>query len=245
MNAITPSPQLPQSSQPSGQISTVLSPGLASLLHNEQSDLKAVTAIVGSAVMLAEAKAVLPSLLEDARRPAGPEGVFRVISRRFATFPQPERDEDEFIAWWADKYDALADLPESALEGAMRHWIKTGDTGFLPTTAWLRQHALGMPNKAVKAYDRCKAAVEYEAPRQLETPYDLAPKLQKMPRGEPSSADKARVRRMFADYADKLDAQKVKAKPEKRHYGDPVETDAAGLSPTMRALMARQAENPR
>lgn len=55
-----------------------------------------------------------------------------VIGRRFETYPQPQRSDAGWVAWWTDYYDALSDLPAPALEAGMRQWVKTDTTGFMP-----------------------------------------------------------------------------------------------------------------
>jgi len=100
-----------------------------------------------------------------ATQPAGEVGVREVIGRRFAMFPQPDRTDAEWASWWADHFDVLADLSVGALEAAMQAWVKLPDAEFLPKPGKLRELALTTPSRAVGAYQRAKAAMEYVPPR--------------------------------------------------------------------------------
>ena len=81
--------------------------------------------------MIAEAKAVLPSLHRQVE--GGGDAVVRnVIGRRFETYPQPQRSDAQWAAWFADYYDALSDQPGAAIEAGMRQWVRTDTTGFMP-----------------------------------------------------------------------------------------------------------------
>lgn len=193
--------------------------------------------------MLAEAKAVLPSLRSMATMPAGEEGVRRVIGSRRALFPQPERTPSESAAWWADYFDALAELPEGAIEAAMQAWVKLPEAEFMPKPGKLLELAKTTPNRSIKAYERCKAAVEYTAPVERgkiskEALAQMIAPIANKVRVEPTQADKDRVKRMMREYIEQDEKRKERAKiigPELPSTAGPV--DETGITPTMRAFL--------
>lgn len=201
--------------------------------------------------MLAEAKAALPALRSMATMPAGEEGVRRVIGSRRALFPQPERTPAESAAWWADYFDALADLPEGAIEAAMQAWVKLPEAEFMPKPGKLLELAKTTPNRSIKAYERCRAAVEYRQPVEREKiPREafaqmIAPLSAKV-RVEPTQADKDRVKRMMREFIEQDEARKAKAKllgPTIPPSNTPI--DETGITAEMRALLdAKRAARP-
>lgn len=208
---------------------------LKALLEQEPSTDEAVARIVGAPALIEEVRSLLPVLQEHARRPAGEDGVKRVVGRRFALFPQPERDEDEWGAWWSAQFDVLADLPEPALEAGMVAWARQPDSQFLPAPGKLRELALTTENRAARAYHRARLAVEYRPPFDGEPLQISAPTPRAIP--EPTKADKDRVRAMAANFAAQAEARRP---PQTfREPPPPAGIDEKGLSPEMRALMAK------
>lgn len=247
MNALTPNQQNSNAAKlPTPQIS----PGLNSLLTLEPNAERAISEIAKTPAMLAEAKAALPTLHAMATMPAGEEGVRRVIGSRRALFPQPERTSAESAAWWADYFDVLADLPEGAIEAAMQAWVKLPDAEFMPKPGKLLELAKTTPNRSVKAYQRCKAAVEYQPPREVERlskaqiDQMVAPLAAKVPH-QPSQADKERVKRMMREFIEADEARKAKLKTEKQSAepacGVPDET---GITPELRQALQNRGYNP-
>lgn len=177
---------------------------------------------------------------------AGEEGVRRVIGSRRALFPQPERTKAESAAWWADYFDALAELPEGAIEAAMQAWVKMPEAEFMPKPGKLLELAKTTPNRSIKAYERCKAAVEYQPAQSGEKiPREaLAQMIQPLTakvRQPPTQDDKDRVRRQMREYIEQDEARKAKAKTAQMPRPDvsgPV--DESGITPSLRALVERQ-----
>lgn len=182
----------------------------------------AVREIARNPVMLAETKMALPALKQEAARPAGVDGVRRVIGRRRAMYPGGPKTAEESAAWWADYYAVLADLPEAALEAGMSAHILDPQSEFMPKPGKLRALALGTTNQAVRAYQRAKDAITAATPK---------PPVER--------ADPEAVKRMMDDYRAKV------VQPQERARNapppTPVTVDDHGLSPVMRARLQREA----
>lgn len=187
--------------------------------------------------LLAETKRLLPSLQARASWPAGTEGVKQIVGRRFAIYPQPERSDGEWSAWWADYFDALKDLPAPALAQAMADWVKT-DAEFMPKPGQLRQLALNTRYREAIAYDRARRATEYRPPYTGPRYVIEAPTARGIP--EPTAAEKAAVRRMLANYL--RDQTAREGTPLAERPPTHGATDETGITPQMRALMERQRE---
>jgi hypothetical protein len=221
-----------------------LSPGLSALLKTEASDDRAVREIVGSSVMLAEARQALPVLKARATAPASREVIMETIARRFSLFTQPPRSESEWTAWWGDYFEALEGITAGAVEAAMAAWVKLPDSEFMPKPGKLRELAQMTPNRDVKAYTRARAAVDYEPQRQIPvTPLsaiiggDFRPKAPPAP--EPERDRKARVDSMLAEYRAQHAAMKAD-RPASAMKPTPVPTNEHGVSLAMMALREKQ-----
>lgn len=246
MNAMTP---LPQSSPPSSEIS--LSPQLSSLLEGNGSSDEVVAAIAANPILLTEAARALPALKAKATEPAGYAGVRRVIGRRFAVFPQPERSDGEWAEFWADYTDVLGDLTEGAVEAAMAAWVRLPDAEFLPKPGKLLDLARTTPNRAVRSYERAKAAMDYKPPRRPHPadadPGQIDPSIRPLlqtqsGRVEPTEEDKARVRAQLANYLAKDDERRTRSKSVQPPRPDVSgRVDEGGITPELRALRQRQA----
>lgn len=202
-------------------------------------------------MMLTEAAKALPQLRHAATEPAGLPGVKRVLGRRFALFPQPERSDGEWSEWWADYVDAIGHLPEGAIEAAMSAWVRSPDAEFMPKPGKLLDLARTTPNRSIKAYERAKAAMDYRPPRPPH-PADadpnyidpevrgvLSPTLK--PRVEPTQAEKDRVRAMCRQFIAQDDERKAKEAASRRGNlpdtaGPATET---GITDAMKAKIAK------
>lgn len=193
----------------------------------------------------------MPSLLQAATAPASVAGVKNVVGRRFALFPQPERSDGEWAEWWADYIDVIGHLPEGAIEAAMAAWVRMADAEFMPKPGKLLELAKTTPNRDVRAYERCKAAIEYQPPRQAHPADDdlkyIDPKVRGLinplsGRVEPTQADKERVRRQMREYIEQDEARKAMAKTastaKRLDVSGPV--DETGVTPSMRAYLNRR-----
>ena len=122
--------------------------------------------------LMDEARSHLPALRQAATIPAGAAGIRTIIGKRFALYPQPERGEGEWAAWWADYVDALSDISPSALEAGMKAWVGKPDSAFLPKPGELRRLAQQTPNAlalAIGTIERAinradQATISYEPP---------------------------------------------------------------------------------
>ncbi|MBO9710547.1 MAG: hypothetical protein J7521_20290 [Caulobacter sp.] len=220
----------------------MISRGLGALLNVEPQNSRAVSEIVSTPALLDEARRLLPDLQRYATQPAGPEGVYRVLASRRVIFPQPVRTPEESDAWYGAYYDVCADLPETALEVGMQAWVAKPDSQFMPKPGELRALALATPSRLVRAVDRCRAAVEYEAPKPpIESPYDFGSTMRRPP-PLPTAADREHVRRQMRDFLAKDDDRRAKADHKRRNDGPSIAgpADEKGVTPAMRALLAKR-----
>lgn len=218
MNDLTPT----QNSQLARPISPPLSEALISLLDSTGSPDAAVRQIIEAPELLAEARAALPALKAVAEHKAGTDGVKAVIGRRLAIYPQPPRSEAEAAAWWADYYDVLSDVALASLEAGMRQYVADPSSEFMPKPGKLRELAFLAPCRSLGRYYRAKRAVQMAD----EPPALPAPRV-----------DPAEVRSLLAEFNAK---SAEKAKPALPSIsGKP---DAGGLTPQMRELLARRAD---
>jgi len=223
-----------QNSLPAKPTSPALSPVLKTLLVQEPSTETACRLIASNPAMLAEVTAAIPALKDYATRPAGDDGVKRVIGPRLAVFPPTQRVDGEWDAWWADYFTALRGIPETALEAGMLAWIKQPGSRFMPMPGELLALAKSSVNGAARAYQRAKGAIEWQPPQEYEIRQIMAP----TPRGidEPTAADKARVKAQLAEFLANRPAKPIDTKPPPI----PPSVDEKGISAEMRALMARR-----
>ena len=243
MSALT----IPQSSTAIKQTLAGLSPGLKSLLGVEPSNLRAVSEIASNPALLAEAKTFLPVIHANATIAASREEIIRMVAAKFVTYRQPERSDAEWAVFWDDHCTVLADVSATALESALDACLADPKIEFLPKPAKLRELARLTPNRAVRAYDRAKAAIEARPASPIErlSPDKIAEMvapLANRPRVEPSAADKERVRQQMREYIAADDAKKAAKKSASCDMKSTAgTTDETGITPQMRAII--QARN--
>jgi hypothetical protein len=197
---------------------------LKSLLELEARDSLAIDGIREH--FREEAAAALPVLRRYATAAAGEEGVKRVVGRRFGLYPQPERSDGLWAAWWADYIDTCSDVPESALEAGMQAWVKQLDAEFLPKPGALRALALKTPNRAARALSRVEAALGGSHPA---ITHGHQPQTREM-------ADKAEVAEMLASFK----AQRVPPAPRPVVPAFQPPVDEHGVSPELRGIQERR-----
>lgn len=215
----------------------MLSTHLTELLDTAGNPDQAAAEIGRYLALREEARAALPALKAVAEHKAGEEGVRAVLGRRFALYPQPERDEGEWAAWWADYFDALADVPLPCLEAAMRAWVQKPDAQFMPKPGELRDLAFRTPSRSLQRYQRAKRAIQlydqHSHGQQGGGASDDAP--------EGVAIDHAAaVRKMLAEYNATFAARKPIPRPAAPSTAG--KSDERGLTAEMRDLMARRAE---
>jgi hypothetical protein len=179
-----------------------------------------------------ELRAMMPQLRDAAIGPAGKEGVTAIIGRRFVLFPQRERSEGEWLAWWADYHAALEDLPSEAIEAGMQAWVKQPDVEFLPKPGKLRELA---------QQTRTKAAATYERARGLLVDQRLLVGPGEPERREPTPEERAAIHRM----AKETIAALTKPPSAKPHIFPPAKTDETGLTAAMREHLANHPASQR
>lgn len=190
--------------------------------------------------LVAEAKRILSTLHARAVSPAGTEGVTQIVGRRFATFPQPERSDSEWAAWWSDYHDALKDVPGPALEAAMAEWVKSPTAQFLPKPGELRHLARTTAYREGIAYETAQRAIELEP--SMTHHRAVSEQAAKIPEPEmkkivhASSEDRARAVKWARDNLQRIkDAQRpAQIRP---NYG---KVDETGITPQLRALVEAQ-----
>lgn len=187
-----------------------------------------------------EIEAVLPSLREEAIRPAGEEGVKKIIGRRFALFIQPERSDGEWAEWWNDYVATLGHLPGASLEAAIQAHIAKPDARFLPTPGELLAIAKQTPFPAAKRYQHVRGAMEAftqrvtQSGRTVRVDLDALPK----PREMPTEGERTAVRNMLAGYIARDDERRDRiaaSRPVLRPIQAPV--DESGISDELREIM--------
>lgn len=211
---------------PARKITPALSPDLKSLLVDEANDSWAVRRIADDPQLRAEAICNLPVLKAAATQPAGREGVMEVIGKRFALYPQPNRSEGEWAAWWADYVEVLAGVPWHALEAGMAEYVKNPTSEFMPKPGKLRELAMTTPARVALAYGRAKRVAELSAPVKREPLPDF-----EMP--------EVAVKTMAAEY-EQMARRPVPVYSKEALPSTAGKPDEGGLTPAMRALMARR-----
>ena len=123
------------------------------MLH-EHATLQATAAAVIDAGAEQELVAALPRLVVDAQRPAGAEGLQAEIAPWFATYPQPERSDPEWDAFWQAYVLVCGNCSVEAIRAAMLAWAKRPDAQFLPKPGQLFELAKASPTPQFKLVSR-------------------------------------------------------------------------------------------
>lgn len=186
--------------------------------------------IESSPILLAECELALPTLRDEATRGAAANEIIAVLSKRFALFPQPDRTDAEWSAWWADYIEALGDVAPAAIEAGMAEYVRQVDSEFFPKPGRLRELAKTVPNKMARACQIAEWAVRRAATREEAEAIE--------PRPEPAPADRAQVRDMLESFKLDLAARQPPRKPPRPPVSGPI--DDQGLTQAMRDHMRGQ-----
>jgi hypothetical protein len=219
----------PENEPPERQITLALSPGLKSLLTtSEMADDEAAQALAMSPHM-GEARMNLPALSNRARLPAGESGVREIIGKALASYPQPDRNEAEWAAWWEPYFALCGDLPPMALRLAMLEHMKGPDRAWLPKAGDLRALAQKVRTPAAVAVARIRKAAEIERSGSYRRPARA---------GAPTKEEREQMREM----ADRLVAELAAKKPPTPVRPPPQGALAPGapITPQMQELLRRQ-----
>jgi hypothetical protein len=201
-----------------------LSEELSALLDNDGSPEAAAQEVARWPHLVAQARDALPALRDVATHKAGEEGVSAVLGKRFVLYPQPQRSDAEWAAWWSEYFALLSDLPLASLEAGMRAWVASPDSEFLPKPGKLRELAQITPCLSLRRYHRAKRALALVEAEQAKR----------------DPADPQAVRRMLDEFRAgtlKREDSPRGAAPMPDIGGVPDET---GVTPQMRALLERQ-----
>lgn len=229
MHALTSSQ--PNSTTSSGA-SVPLSGPLSSWLLTERSDAVAIETIGKSDLLKSEAREAMPALRQAANTPATEAQMRAIIGQRFALFPQPERSDLEWAAWWSAYFDALSDLTPFAVEAGMAAWVKRPEAEFMCKPGKLRELATTVPheNRWAKAHMRAQKAT-YVAPVPLpEEPKDRSDR--------PTRED---IEAVMAPFLEKMaDMDPIAKMQAKRRPSPQGRVDHGGVTAEMRALLAER-----
>lgn len=243
---LTIDPEVPEmsndltpSSQPAKRITPDLKPDLKWLLDPALNSHEALSQILRTPALIEDVRQALPSIKQSAFQRAGEAGVREVIGTRFAIYPQPERSPGEWGAWWDQYIDALSNVPWGALEGAMRAWVKLPTSEFLPKPGALLELAKGAQYKSALMYERAERAIRIADHRDEEAAKRKSI-LESRTDGE-KKADTDSIMQMLGDFKARYEEKRAAFYPVKHAppstAGKP---DAGGLTPMMRAAMARR-----
>ena len=222
-------PAVPNST-PSKPLWTELSEPVRRLLNSPTRD--AVEQIATDPQALAEVRQALPRLRAWATQAASRDAIMAVLGRRFALFPQPDRSDSEWAAWWADYLEALAGQSEPAIEAAMAAYVKLHDSEFFPKPGRILELARATPNTAGRALTNANLAIEYDSNPGNRT---SAPGM--YTKTDPEAEKRARddIKRKTAECLANLGAQtKQKTVAVRANHG---KTDGTGITPALRAIM--------
>lgn len=213
----------------------MLTSRLKAFLVEEDYAEGAIRAVAEDAELRAECLAQLPVLRAAATQKAGRAGVREVIGKRFALYPQPDRSDGEWVAWWADYYEALEDLSWPALEAGMAAWVQDPKSEFLPKPGKLLDLARCTPNRLSKAYYRATKVAEYQPPKVYETLHPVDPPKVR------TVEDATAIKRMAAEAVQALGAAVERSRPSQENLPSIAgKADETGLTPAMRELLARR-----
>lgn len=188
----------------------------------------AIRTIRDSAILSGEARMARPALRQEALKPATQDEIRAIIGPRFALFPQPQRTDGEWAAWWAEYFDALEGLTPYAVEAGMAAWVKSPEAEFMAKPGKLRELATTTPNnnRWAKAHMRAQKATAIDEAKTV-APQDRIPPEQ--------------FKAMMADTLAKLEAKQPP--PARRQHARPTPSapvDERGVSDAARALLERQ-----
>jgi hypothetical protein len=169
MNELTPRPQ---SDQLAKTTSNEVSAPLWRLLVHEPVVEIAVDEVCRNPVLHDEVRRAYPVLASHAAG-CGPMAVSQILGKLFAVYPQPERSDPEWLAFWQAYQEDLGDLPAEAVEDAVKDYRRSAGAEFFPKPGPLRALALKRAEPICKAAYRAKRCAE-SLPRQEPTPETLA-----------------------------------------------------------------------
>jgi hypothetical protein len=182
-------------------------------------------------MLLDEAERALPGLWAQAHGGSTPAEIAKVLSARFALFPQPERTDGEWTAWWTDYNDALLDLCPDAIEAGMAEYVRQPDSEFFPKPGKLRDLSQSVPNRLARAVQVAERAVRWARQEAAAQDTAIVPE-----RRQPSEAEKASVRHMLEAFSREMAERAPQTKrPTLPPISGPV--DERGLTQAMRDHM--------
>lgn len=202
-----------------------------------------IALIAQSPALVDECLAVLPAFINAELRPASEAEIMEALGRRFALFPQPDRSDAEWSAWWGEYFDALDGLSLLSLEAGMRAWVREPDAEFMPKPGRLRELAKTAPvmeskicyrmKSVVRAYEQAQAIARTERCR-LENLEPVEPTPEEI-------ADDLAKKQMVAEYlveSRQRRREREAAKPKANFQQGRV--DHTGITAELRAIMESQ-----
>ena len=229
-----------QNSPPATPTTPELGKALSELLDSAGSPDAAAREIAWRPELLAEAVSVLPALKAVAEHRAGADGVRRVIAKRFPTYPQPQRTDEEWADWWADYMETLEDVSLASLEAAMRAYVAMPGSEFMPKPGRLRELAFLTPCRALQRFQRAKRAVQISC--EQPEPRDPTPE-ERTQAARTAEENAEAIRKIAAEFKAKSLSEATALRPPLPYIGGI--PDERGITPQMRELMARRAREGR
>lgn len=222
MNAQVPA--LPTAAKPPTLSDLGISTPLWRLLSSNVGAAAEIEEIASDPRLRSEALAVLPKLMARAA-PSGDERVRNALQPLILVYGASEATRSP--AFWQAYYRALAPLPVEALARGVEDYLAAPDSEFFPKPGPLRALCDKHAEPIFKAASRAKRALEL--PKYNRTP--ITPE------------ERAKVLQMAREAGEKLSLTAASAFP-KPPGGELPNTagkpDEGGITPQMRALMARQ-----
>lgn len=94
----------------------------------------------------------------------GRMAVLEAIGKLFAVYPQPNRSEPEWAAFWETYTEALEDLPLEALRDGLREAVRDAKAEFLPKPGPIRALCLVRAGEIWSAAYRARRVAALPAP---------------------------------------------------------------------------------
>lgn len=218
MNDLTPITAKPNSLK-----DLAISTQLWELLSGRWDAQAGVEAIVADPIIHGEVMRVAPALIARAQA-AGEDAVRRALQPLVLVYGVGEAAR--VPAFW-QPYRILANLPPTALAAGIEDYISGADSQFFPKPGPLKALCERHAEPVLRAASRARRAADLTPPK---------------PRPEPTEEDKAAVANMLAETLKVMGAKTMDARPQSANLPSTAgKPDEGGLTPAMRALMARRA----
>lgn len=214
---------VPITAKPNSLRDLAISTQLWELLSGRWEAAEGVEAIVADEQLHAEAKAMAPALRARAT-PAGDDAVRKALQPLVLVYGVGEAAR--VPAFW-QPYRILAMIPPTALAEGIEDYVASPDSQFFPKPGPLKALCDRRAEPILRAASRASRAA-FLAPPKLRAP--------------PTEEEKAAVAKMLAETVQSLSDHAALKRPKPVDLPSTAgKPDEGGLTPQMRALMARRA----